>query len=114
MLVVVRTVDDGVVERLFGVYAESMGDLSVNFSNEREMSSLYREFLEGFVSDSGHLVLVEEDDGVWKSALRAVSCGGGCWFIEAAETDPGARRRATVGSCCRTPRSTYARSARAR
>ena len=26
MLVVMRTVDDGVVERLFGVYAESMGD----------------------------------------------------------------------------------------
>ena len=58
-----------------------MGDLSVNFSNEREMRSSYREFLEGFVSDPGCLVLVEEDDGVWKSALRADSCGGGCWFI---------------------------------
>ena len=93
VLIVVRTVDDSVVERLFGVYAESMGDLSVNFSNEREMRSLYREFLEGFVSDPGHLVLVEEDDGVWKSALRAVSCDGDCWFIEAVETDPSARRR---------------------
>ena len=78
MLVVVRTVDDGVVERLFGVYAESMGDLSVNFSNEREMRSLSHKFLEDFVSDSGHLVLVEEDNGVWNSALRAVSFVGGC------------------------------------
>ncbi|MBP3885762.1 MAG: GNAT family N-acetyltransferase [Olsenella sp.] len=93
MLIVVRTVDDGVVERLFGVYAESMGDLSVNFSNERETRSSYRDFLEGFVSDPGHLVLVEEDGGVWKSALRAVSCDGDCWFIEAVETDPSARRR---------------------
>lgn len=93
MLIVVRTVDDGVVERLFGVYAESMGDLSVNFSNEREMRSSYRDYLEDFVSDPGHLVLVEEDDGVWKSALRAVSCDGDCWFIEAVETDPSARRR---------------------
>lgn len=93
MLIVVRTVDDGVVERLFGVYAESMGDLSAGFSSEREMRSSYREFLEGFVSDRGHLVLVEEDDGVWRSALRAVSCGAGRWFVEAVETDPCARRR---------------------
>lgn len=57
------------------------------------MRSPYREFLGGFVSDSGHLVLVEEDGGVWKSALRAVSCGGGRWFVEAVETDPGARRQ---------------------
>ena len=68
MLVAVRTIDDDVIERLFDVYAESMGDLSVEFSNEREMRSLYREFLEDFVSDQGHLVLVEEDDGVWESA----------------------------------------------
>jgi lincosamide and streptogramin A transport system ATP-binding/permease protein len=93
VLIVVRTVDDSVVERLFDVYAESMGDLSVGFSSEEEMRSSYREFLEGFVSDQGHLVLVEEDGGVWRSALRAVSCGGGHWFVEAVETDPGARRR---------------------
>lgn len=39
VLIVVRTVDDSVVERLFGVYAESMGDLSVGFSGEGEMRS---------------------------------------------------------------------------
>lgn len=93
VLIVVRTVDDSVVERLFDVYAESMGDLSVGFSSEEEMRSSYREFLEGFVSDQGHLVLVEEDGGVWRSALRAVSCGGGHWFVEAVETDPCARQR---------------------
>jgi ribosomal protein S18 acetylase RimI-like enzyme len=57
------------------------------------MRSSYRELLEGFVSDQGHLVLVEEDGGAWLGALRAVSCGGGHWFVEAVETDPGARRR---------------------
>lgn len=81
------------LERLFGVYAESMGDLSSGFTGEDEMRSSYRGFLEDFVSDQGGLVLVEEDDGVWKSALRAVLCGGSRWFIEAVETDPGARRQ---------------------
>lgn len=93
VLVVVRMVDDGVVERLFSVYVESMGDLSVEFPSEGEMRASYREFLEDFVSDQGHLVLVEENDGVWKSALRVVPCGGGRWFIEAVETDPRARRQ---------------------
>lgn len=93
MLVVVRTVDEGVVSRLFDVYAESMSDLSHDFSGEQEMRSSYREFLEGFVLEDGHLVLVEEADGAWKSGLRAVSYGGGRWFVEAVETDPGARRQ---------------------
>ncbi len=82
MLVVVRAVDDDVVSRLFDVYAESMADLSCDFSSEEEMRSSYREFLEGFVSEDGHLVLVEEDVGAWKSSLRAVSCGDGRWFVE--------------------------------
>ena len=93
MLVVVRAVDDGVIERLFDVYAESMDDLSCGFACEGEMRSSYREFLEDFVSQPGHLVLVEEDTGAWRSALRAVSCGEGRWFVEAVETDPGARRQ---------------------
>lgn len=38
-------------------------------------------------------MLVEEDGGVWRSALRAISRGGGLWFVEAVETDPGARRQ---------------------
>lgn len=93
MLVVVGTVDDDVVSRLFDVYAESMADLSTSFSSKRDMHASYREFLEGFVSDPGHLVLVEEDGGVWKSGLRAVSFGDGRWFVEAVETDPDARRQ---------------------
>lgn len=93
MLIVVRTVDDGVVSRLFDVYAESMSDLSHDFSGEQEMRLSYREFLEGFVSEDGHLVLVEEDDGAWKSGLRAVSYGSERWFVEAVETDPGVRRQ---------------------
>lgn len=93
VLVVVRTVDDGVIERLFDVYAESMADLSCDFSSEEEMRLSYREFLEDFVSDDCQLVLVEEDAGTWKSALRAVPCGDGRWFVEAVETDPGARRK---------------------
>lgn len=56
MLVVVRTVDDEVIERLFDVYAESMSDLSCDFSSEEEMRSSYREFLEDFVSQPGQLV----------------------------------------------------------
>ena len=92
MLVVVRAVDEGVVSRLFDVYAESMGGLSPAFSSEGEMRSSYREFLESFVSEDGRLVLVEEDAGAWKSGLRAVSCGDGRWFVEAVETDSAARR----------------------
>lgn len=93
MLVVVESIDDDVVERLFNVYAESMADLSCGFSNDEEMRASYRGFLEEFVSDPGHLMLVEEDGGVWRSGLRAVSCGDGCWFAEAVETDPDARRQ---------------------
>ncbi len=114
MLAVVRTVDDDAIERLFGVYAESMGGLSVDFSSEGGMRPLYREFPERFVSGQGHLVLVEEDDGVWKSALRAIPCGGGCWFIEAVEADPGARRQGYGRLLRRMPRSACARSARVR
>ena len=93
MLVVVESIDDNVTSRLFEVYAESMADLSSSFPDEREMRASYREFLEGFISQPGQLVLVEEDAGTWKSGLRMVSCCGGCWFVEAVETDPGARRK---------------------
>lgn len=68
--------------------------------------------LEDFVLDQGHLVLVEENDGVWRSALRAASCGRVHWFIEAVETDPRAGARATAGSCCCLQRSACDLSAR--
>ena len=43
MLIVVRTVDDDVVERLFGVYAESMGEDAVDPWGEcDECGVLYR------------------------------------------------------------------------
>lgn len=89
----VEHIDDGVVDRLFSVYEESMADLADGFASASEMRGEYRAFLEEFVSVPGQLVLVEDRDGTWASALRAVPFGEGRWFIEAVETAPAMRNR---------------------
>ena len=93
MLMRVEHIDDGLVDRLFSVYEESMAELADGFANDCEMRDGYRAFLEEFVSTPGQFVLVEEHDDVWESALRAVPFGEGRWFIEAVETAPAMRRQ---------------------
>lgn len=86
-------IDEPTIDQLFDVYAESMADLSASFADAGEMRASYREFLEEFVASPGQFVLVEEHDGVWASALRAVPFGEDGWFIEAVETVQTLRRR---------------------
>lgn len=93
MLRQVKDIDERVVDQLFGVYEESMADLAGGFASPGEMRASYREYLEEFVSTPGQFVLVEERDGVWASALRAVPFGEGRWFIEAVETAPTMRKQ---------------------
>ncbi len=93
MLRQVRDIDERVVDQLLVVYEESMADLAGGFASPGEMRASYREYLEEFVSTPGQFVLVEERDGVWASALRAVPFGEGCCFLEAVETAPAMRKQ---------------------
>ena len=93
MLTQVTEISPETVDRLFAVYAESMADLAENFPDQKEMRSSYEGFLREFIAEPGQLILVETEDGGWRSALRAVERRPGFWFIEAVETDPRFRGR---------------------
>ena len=93
MLRHILRIDEPAIDQLFDVYAESMADLAASFADTGEMRTSYREFLEEFMVTPGQYVLVEELDGTWVSALRAVPFGEDRWFIEAVETVPTLRRQ---------------------
>ena len=91
MLTEIREIDGSVVDRLFAVYAESMGDLAENFASPEEMRKSYKGFLREFIREPGQSILVEADGDKWVSGLRAVEYRPGVWFIEAVETAPDRR-----------------------
>lgn len=93
MLVVVKQVNEEIIERFFALYEESMKDLEANFRSLEEMKEAYASFLKDFMADPKQLVLVEEIDDIWASALRAVESADGRWFLEAVETKPQERKK---------------------
>lgn len=84
-------IDAAVVDRLFAVYAESMGDLAENFDSAEGMRESYAGFLREFIREPGQLVQIETDGDQWVSGLRAVEYRPSFWFIEAVETTPARR-----------------------
>ena len=88
MLQIITAADEDVVKRLLEVYRESMDDLAGNFESPAEMERAYGAFLREFVRRPGQLLLVEQGQGHWGSALRAVEVQTGQWFLEAVETGP--------------------------
>ena len=91
MLTEIRVIDGSVVDRLFAVYAESMGDLAENFASPEEMRKSYEGFLREFIRGPGQRIFVETERDQWVSALRAIEYRPGVWFIEAVETAPDRR-----------------------
>ena len=91
MLKRVTQVELGTVRRLVDLYRESMDQLARHFESPQAMEQAYEEFLTEFVTHHRQMVLVEEVDGEWVSALRCVECAPGVWFLEALETAPQAR-----------------------
>ena len=91
MLKCVTQVEPETARRLVALYRESMDQLARNFESPQAMEQAYEEFLKEFVTHHRQMVLVEEVDGVWVSALRCVECAPGVWFLEALETAPQAR-----------------------
>lgn len=88
MLVRVSEINPETVAKLFAVYDESMADMRENFGDEQEMHDAYAEFLQDFVSEQTQLVLAEEVEDRWVSALRAIATSPDKWSLEAVETAP--------------------------
>lgn len=88
LLQIITAADEDVVKRLLEVYRESMDDLAGNFESPAEMERAYGAFLREFVRRPGQLLLAEQGQGRWGSALRAVEVQTGQWFLEAVETNP--------------------------
>ena len=93
MLRILNAVDEETIDRLFAVYRQSMEDLSGRFEDGRIMRREYARFLAEFIREPGRLAAVEEEQGRWVSALRAIETAPGAWFLEALETDPELRGR---------------------
>lgn len=93
MLVVVNQVNDDVIDRLFELYSESMESLQSQFDSREAMKASYGSFLSDFITDTHHLVLAEEVNGLWVSGLRVIETACGKWFIEAVETMPAERKK---------------------
>lgn len=93
MLRILNAVDEETIDRLFAVYRQSMEDLSGRFEDGRIMRREYARFLAEFIREPGRLAAVEEEQGRWASALRAIETAPGAWFLEALETDPELRGR---------------------
>lgn len=88
LLEVITTVDEDTVNRLLEVYRESMDDLAENFESRAAMEREYGAFLKEFVQTPGQMLLAEQGQGRWVSALRAVEVQTGRWYLEAVETNP--------------------------
>ncbi len=93
MLNIVTQIDENTIRRLLSVYSESMDDMKINFANDVEMYMAYASFLQDFVKNPKHLIVVETFDNDWVSALRAIETTEGHWFLEAVETKPDARNK---------------------
>lgn len=93
MLNIVTRIDEDTISQLFSVYSELMNDMKINFANDTEMRAAYASFLRAFIANPKQLVIVEESNSVWVSALRAVETSEGHWFLEAVETKPEERKK---------------------
>ena len=88
LLQIITAVDEDAVKRLLDVYRESMDQLVGGFESPAAMEREYGAFLREFVRCPGQLLLVEQAQERWVSALRTVEVQPGQWFIEAVETAP--------------------------
>lgn len=93
MLNIVTQIDENTIRRLLSVYSESMNDMKINFASDAEMYAAYTSFLRGFVKNPKQLIIVEESNDEWVSALRAIETIEGHWFLEAVETKPEKRKK---------------------
>lgn len=93
MLQIITAVGEDAVKRLLEVYRGSMDGLAGGFESPAAMEREYGAFLREFVRRPGRLLLAEQAQGRWVSALRTVEVQPGQWFIEAVETDPRDRGR---------------------
>lgn len=72
LLQIITAVDEDAVKRLLDVYRESMDQLVGGFESPAAMEREYGAFLREFVRCPGQLLLVEQAQERWVSALRTV------------------------------------------
>lgn len=93
MINVVTQIDDSEILQLFSVYSESMNDMRTHFASNTEMIAAYTAFLQDFIKNPKHRIIVETNNNAWVSALRAIETIEGHWFLEAVETKPEERNK---------------------
>ena len=95
MIEIVKKINSEVINNLFEIYAESMQETlqSGNYKSKQDMLGDYQLFLKEFISKPNQLVIVEIQNGVWVSGLRAIETKPSHWHIEAVETRPDSRQK---------------------
>ena len=94
MIEIVKDINKETLKKLFEIYQESMEENLNNgcYANAQEMIADYEAFLKDFISKPNQLVIVENQNNVWVSGLRAIETTASHWHIEAVETKPGFRQ----------------------
>ena len=94
MIEIVKDINKETLKKLFGIYQESMEENLQNgyYSSTNEMFADYEVFLKDFISKPNQLVIVENQNNMWVSGLRAIETKARHWHIEAVETRPDSRR----------------------
>ena len=93
MIKIVKEIDKETLNKLFAIYAESMEENLKNgdYSSQQKMLADYQIFLEDFISKPNQLIIVEVQNSLWVSGLRAIETKLSHWHIEAVETRPDSR-----------------------
>lgn len=95
MIEIVKKINKEIVKNLYAIYTESMQENLQNgqYRNMQEMLCDYEVFLKDFTAKPNQLVIVENQNDVWVSALRAIETKPSHWHIEAVETRPDSRQQ---------------------
>ena len=88
MLIIVKNIDENIIDSLLDIYSESMEAMESSFDNHNEMIDKYISFIKDFINKPQQLIMIEEVENRWVSGLRAIEIQKGKWFFEAAETKP--------------------------
>ena len=93
MLIIVKNIDENIIDSLLDIYSESMEAMESSFDNHNEMIDEYISFIKDFINKPQQLIMIEEVENRWVSGLRTIEIQKGKWFFEAVETKPSERHK---------------------
>ena len=81
MLIIVKNIDENIIDSLLDIYSESMEAMESSFDNHNEMIDEYISFIKDYINKPQQLIMIEEVENRWVSGLRAIEIQKGNGFL---------------------------------